>query len=242
MIPVRAQRRSKRPPIVVWVIALACTAVLARLAYMPDSRAAAVVVALGVTPARFLSGALQPDQLLSLVVSPFLHAGWIHLVGNMIYLLVFGPPVLDRLGTVRFFGLYMTAGVAGAVAHALANPTSTAPLVGASGAIAGVLGAHLILEPRAKITTVIPVVIFFEVAALPAAFVIGVWFVLQLASAMAPVAASAAPAAIAWYAHIGGFAAGLLYGVALLIGDPPAKHKRRPEGRRGSSSNSSKAA
>lgn len=241
MIPVRAQRRSTRPPIAVWMIALACIAVLVRLAYMPDPRAAAVVLALGVTPTRFLSAPLQPDRLLTLIASPFLHAGWIHLVGNMIYLVVFGPPVLDRLGTTRFVGLYMTAGIVGAIAHSLANPSSTAPLVGASGAIAGVLGAHLVLEPRARVTTVIPVVIFFEVAALPAAFVIGVWFALQLASAMAPVAASAAPAAIAWYAHIGGFAAGLLLGMVTLLTRPPAKRRRHPEGRRRSSTNSTAA-
>lgn len=217
----------------VWIVAILCVAALVRLATLPDARAAAIVAALGVTPSRLLASPLSPAQLLTLAVSPFLHAGWIHLAGNLLYLLVFGPAVHERLGTRGFVALYLAGGVAGAVAHSLAHPASTAPLVGASGAIAAVLGAHLLLEPRAKVTTLVPVLVFFEVAALPAAFVIALWFALQLASAVAPVADVALP--IAWYAHIGGFVLGLV-GASLFVTSNAArigsKHRRRPRGRR----------
>lgn len=207
MIPLRAERRARVTPFAVWLIVSVCALLLFRLAYLPDERASAVVVALGVVPARLVGNPLSLAQWVTTITSAFLHAGWLHLFGNMLYLLVFGPIVQERLGVPRFFGLYLASGLVGAVVHTLMLPESTVPMVGASGAIAGVLGAHLVLEPRSKITTLVPVVVFVELASLPAAFVIAVWFLLQLASAIAPVAAGAG-ASTAWFAHIGGFAAG----------------------------------
>lgn len=232
MIPVRAKRNASGDPYAVWAIALACTAVLVRLALLPDERAAAIVRALGVTPALLLASPWSPEQLVTLLSSTFLHAGWFHLAANVLYLIVFGPAVFDRLGARWFVLLYLLAGAVGALTHSLADPLSMAPLVGASGAIAGVLGAHLVLEPRAKVTTLVPVLFFFEVASLPAAFVIGLWFVLQLASAFAPVAAVSSSESIAWYAHLGGFAVGIVLATTLSLGKRAPRSKRRPVGRR----------
>lgn len=235
MIPIRAQRHSTRPPLAVWAIALACTGALVRLAWLPEARAASIVQALGVTPASLLALPPSPEAILTLVTAPFLHAGWLHLAGNLLFLVVFGPPVLDRMRTNKFVVLYLASGIVAALAHALAQPTSSTPLVGASGAIAGILGAHLVLEPRARVTTIVPVLVYFEVASLPAAFVIALWFLLQLASALAPVAATAQAASVAWFAHIGGFAFGMLF--AVLSGGTPSKRERRPAGRRSVNTN-----
>lgn len=210
MIPIRAQARVRTKPFVTWLLAITCAAVLARLAFMPSDRAERVVSELGVVPARLLGSPLAAGQWATLLTSAFLHAGWIHLAGNLLYLLVFGPTVEGRLGHLRFLGLYAAAGAAGALAHSIAHPTSTIALVGASGAIAGVLAAHLVLEPQSKITTAIPIVIFVELATLPAAFVIAFWVLLQLASAFAPVA-QGADFSVAWFAHLGGFALGIAY-------------------------------
>lgn len=218
MIPIRTERRPSGPFVAVWIIGLVCLAVLLRLAYMDDLRAAEIVTALAVVPARFLAAPTTPAQVATLVTSAFLHAGWIHLASNLLYLWVFGPTVESRLGWSRFAALYLACGVAGSLGHILMNPTSTIPLVGASGAIAGVLGAHLVLEPRSQITTVIPVIVFIEIASLPAAFVIAFWFALQLASALAPVT-NELTQQVAWFAHVGGFLTGAVLAMPLALSE-----------------------
>jgi len=212
VIPIRSETRPRGRSIIVWLAVAGCTAALVRLALMPDESATALIDALAVVPGRLLQRPFDPVQILTLVTSVFLHAGWFHLVSNMLYLLVFGPLVEVRLGWRSFAALYLGAGAVGALLHALVHPSSLTPLVGASGAIAGVLGAHLVLEPRSRITTVIPIVVFFELATLPAAFVIAVWFLMQVASAVAPVTAAAQQAPVAWFAHFGGFAVGAAVG------------------------------
>lgn len=214
MIPIRSETRGTGPAPLTWLLAAACAAVIVRLAFMPPERAEAVFTALALVPARLLATPFQASQLLTLVTSAFLHAGWIHLASNLLYLMVFGPLVESRIGWRNYLLLYLGAGCAGGLAHALTHPTSTVALVGASGAIAGVLGAHLVLAPRARITTVVPVVIFIEIASLPAAFVIALWFGLQVAWAFAPVAPGATGDSIAWFTHLGGFAFGVLFAAA----------------------------
>lgn len=140
MIPIRTERRLSGRPVVTWIIGLICSAAMVRLVLMPDDRAVAALEALGVVPARFLAAPLSPAQLVTLVTSAFLHAGWVHLGGNLLYLAVFGPTVEIRLGRLRYTLLYLVSGAAGALLHTLTHPTSTVPLVGASGAIAGILG------------------------------------------------------------------------------------------------------
>jgi len=210
VIPLRAQTHGTHHVVATWLLVLVCTGVLVRLATLPDSLAVQIMLQLAVVPARLLDAPLWSTQPLTLMTSCFLHAGWVHLASNMLFLAVFGPPVESRLGWRAFIGLFVASGVLGALAFVLVEPGSTAPMVGASGAIAGVLGAHLVLEPKARITTLIPAVVSLEIASLPAAFVIVLWFVTQVASNVAPVGAQSSQVSVAWMAHIAGFLAGLV--------------------------------
>ena len=149
----------------------------------------------------------QSNVYSTLITSMFLHGGIVHILGNMWYLWIFGNNVEDSLGHGRFFLFYLLAGVAGSFFHILSGPESRVPSLGASGAISGVLGAYLILYPRARILTLIIVIIFIEIIRLPALVLIGFWFFFQLLSGAASFAA-AGVGGVAWFAHIGGFLAG----------------------------------
>src|SRR5690606_39084262 len=146
-----------------------------------------VVTDLGVVPARFtgwteLTGRspLDPARFLPLVTSMFLHGGWLHALGNLWFLWIFGDNVEDRLGRAGFLAFYLAAGLGAGLVHALAHPASTVPTIGASGAIAGVLGAYLVFYPHARVTTLVPILVFFTFVELPALVVLGLWFLLQL--------------------------------------------------------------
>ena len=162
----------------------------------------------------------------SIALSMFLHGGWMHFLGNMLFLWVFGDNIEDELGHVRYLLFYLAAGYAAALAHAYANPASGLPAIGASGAIAGVLGAYLLLHPKAPIVTLIFLGFFITTARVPAIVYLPIWFVIQLFSGVASVGARTAAEAggVAWFAHIGGFVAGPLL-VFLLR---PRGGRRRP--------------
>ncbi|HKJ02151.1 MAG TPA: rhomboid family intramembrane serine protease [Longimicrobiales bacterium] len=151
----------------------------------------------------------------ALFTSMFLHGGWFHLVGNMWFLWVFGNNIEDAMGPGRFVIFYLVSGTLAALAHVLTDPTSTLPMVGASGAISGIMGAYLVLYPRARVHTLFFFLIFFRVIPLPAWVILGYWFVLQLLSS-----GSGAGAGVAYAAHVGGFLAGILL-VGLFV-------RRRP--------------
>ena len=142
--------------------------------------------------------------------SMFLHGGWIHLIGNMWYLWIFGDNVEDRLGHFRFLIFYIVCGIVANVGHYAFNATSGVPAIGASGAVAGVLGAYLISYPRARILTVVPLFLFIHFIELPALIVLGFWFILQFLNGAASVVMSTATGGVAWWAHIGGFIGGIL--------------------------------
>jgi membrane associated rhomboid family serine protease len=143
--------------------------------------------------------------------SMFLHGGWLHFLGNMLYLWVFGDNVEDRLGHFRYLFFYLICGLAAAFLHIFTNPGSSVPTLGASGAIAGVLGAYLILFPGARVLTLVPIFFFFQLVELPALIFLGFWFVMQFFSgALSLVAANGQMGGTAWWAHIGGFVAGML--------------------------------
>ena len=153
--------------------------------------------------------------LASALTSTFLHAGWLHLVGNLWYLWIFGDNVEDRLGHAGYLLFYLAAGAASGALHVLVNPLSPVPTIGASGAIAGVLGAYLVMFPRARVITLVPLFVFFKVMALPAVLVLGLWFVFQFFSgALALAYATGTSGGVAWWGHIGGFAFGALVGLA----------------------------
>jgi len=144
--------------------------------------------------------------LRSLITTQFVHGGVAHIVMNMLFLWVFGDNVEDVLGHARFLAFYLTCGVAGGLLHALTSPTSTVPAVGASGAISGVMAAYLVLFPRSRIVTAV-FFFFITLVEIPAVLLIGYWFVLQVISGLASLG-TAARGGTAWFAHIGGFAAG----------------------------------
>jgi membrane associated rhomboid family serine protease len=146
----------------------------------------------------------------------FLHGGWLHLILNMWTLWLFGPTIEDRLGHGRYLAFYLACGFAASVAHVMFNPTSIVPALGASGAIAGILGCYMRLFPLARVVVVVPILfipLFFEVYAY---VFIGLWFLLQLLGSMAELLQPSSSGGVAWWAHVGGFAAGLILGPLLV--------------------------
>jgi membrane associated rhomboid family serine protease len=172
------------------------------------------VFAYGLVPKRLVhwpGDPLDPARFLPLFTSMFWHGGWLHLIGNMLYLWIFGDNVEDRLGHLRFLVFYVVAGAAAGITHVVLSPTSNLPTVGASGAIAGVLGAYIVLFPRARVTTLIPIFVFITIREIPAILVLGFWFVLQLFVGVASVGATTdVTGGVAVFAHIGGFIAGMI--------------------------------
>ena len=150
----------------------------------------------------------------AILTSMFLHGGWSHLFGNMLYLWIFGDNVEDRLGHLGYLVFYIFCGWMATLAHAFSDPASPVPSIGASGAIAGVLGAYLVMFPRARVLTLVPIGMFMRVSELPALAVLGLWFVLQLFSGTLSLGAAghAAATGVAWWAHIGGFVVGMVLG------------------------------
>jgi len=152
---------------------------------------------------------VQPiHPVLTLFTSMFMHGGFLHLASNMLYLWIFGNNIEDKLGYVKFILFYIMCGVAAAYAHALTNPSSTTPMIGASGAVSGILGAYLLLFPRARVHTLIFLGFFIQVVRLPAVIVIGFWIVIQFINGMVT-AGSSSHGGVAWFAHIGGFLVGI---------------------------------
>jgi membrane associated rhomboid family serine protease len=165
---------------------------------------------------------------LSAITSQFVHGGWLHLLGNMLFLLIFGNNVEDRMGRLKFLLFYLVSGIVAAYGFALADPNSTEPLIGASGAIAGVLGAYLVIFPRARVWSLVPF-LFFIPLRLPAWLVLGFWFVLQWLYASGDAVSSAGD--VAYLAHVVGFVFGLLVGFLVRsTGPPPSRlvRRRRP--------------
>jgi membrane associated rhomboid family serine protease len=170
--------------------------------------------------------------------SMFIHGGWLHLVGNMIFLWVFGDNVEDAMGHARYAVFYVAVGLGATAAQVAANQNDLVPAVGASGAIAGVLGAYLVLYPRATVTAILPFFLLFWIPFhVPAVFLIGLWFVLQLMNGLAALTSTDvvnAGGGVAWFAHIGGFVAGVVLIKLFVLGRPvrPARHRTGWRGER----------
>jgi len=164
-----------------------------------------------VVPARLLGGGpLSLRELSTPVTAMFLHGGWMHMLGNMLYLYIFGDNVEDTLGHGRFLLFYLAAGAASFAVQVFFQPASAVPNLGASGAIAGVLGAYLLLFPRARVVTLLPLLVVFTVVEIPAVVFLGLWFLFQFVSGAVSLGrASASGGGVAWWAHIGGFVAGM---------------------------------
>ncbi|HIC93776.1 MAG TPA: rhomboid family intramembrane serine protease [Anaerolineae bacterium] len=211
MIPLRDDVPSERPPIVTYgIMGLNLLVFLWELSLGPALTRA--VRLLGVTPLALVSGWRDsPWVLITLLTSQFLHAGWVHFFGNMLYLWIFGDNVEDETGRGRFLVFYLICGVAASLAQVAMNPRSNLPLIGASGAIAGVLGAYLLLFPWARVLVAVPILFYLRIIAVPAVLVLSTWFVTQLFSGLAAITlASQVTGGVAWWAHVGGFLTGMI--------------------------------
>jgi len=162
-----------------------------------------------VIPFQLTTVGMTVDQLIRLTMAIFLHGGWFHVLSNMLYLWIFGDNVESRMGHIRYLVFYLLTGYIATITHVLYYPLSKTPLIGASGAIAGVLGAYLILYPRAKVLTLIFFFIFIQIVPVPAVIFLGFWFILQILSGVASLTDQAAQG-VAFWAHVGGFIAGIL--------------------------------
>jgi membrane associated rhomboid family serine protease len=212
MIPLKDDNPSRLVPYVTYAIIILCVVVFLWQFSLGPVRGQTAVYALGVIPAVLLGSTQLPADValvppwLSVVTSMFMHGGWMHLLGNMLYLWIFADNVEDSMGHVRFVIFYVVCGAAAVFAQALPDPTSEIPMIGASGAISGVLGAYLMLFPRARIHVLIPLGIVLQSAHVKAMWVLLFWFALQLVST---VFQGEEGAGVAFRAHIGGFVAGM---------------------------------
>ena len=218
MIPIRDDNPTKRFPLVTAALLVANVAAFAYEVSLSDAEFIAFVNTWAVTPADVAAAPFSPRVLITLMTAMFLHAGWLHLGGNMLYLWIFGNNVEDTLGRLKFLAFYLASGIAATCAHIVVSGPSEIPLLGASGAVAGVLGAYLLLFPKAHVMVVIPVFFIIELARVPAAFVIGFWFLLQVIQGIGAIS-PAASGGVAWWAHVGGFAAGLVLVLPAWLGN-----------------------
>ena len=175
---------------------------------LPPTQIGDFLLQFGLVPALLTHGGHAADYR-TVFTSMFLHGGWMHLIGNMLYLWIFGNNIEDAVGHARFVLFYLLCGVAAAVTQVVIEPDSTVPMIGASGAVSGVLGAYLLLYPRARITLLVPIWIFIRFIEVPAVLMLLFWFGLQLLSGLAVLKLNAS-GGVAFWAHVGGFAAGLL--------------------------------
>ncbi len=212
MFPIADDNPRLETPIVTWSIIAVCVLVFFWQLPLGTTGGEIAIYEYGMIPARLFGAAqLQPELAAvpawaTVFTSMFMHGGWLHIGFNMLFLWIFGDNVEDSMGHGRYFAFYLVCGVAAALAQAVVTPGSTVPMVGASGAISGVLGAYLLLHPHATVRTVVFLGIFVTMLHLPAMIVLGLWFLMQLASAA--FSTSGAPG-VAFWAHVGGFLAGI---------------------------------
>jgi membrane associated rhomboid family serine protease len=206
MIPIRDTIPSRTVPLVLWGIILLNALVFLYELSLPPERLEQLVNSLGLVPARLER---DPDAAWTLLTCMFLHGGWMHILGNMWFLYIFGDNVEDQMGSVRFLLFYLLCGLAAGLTHDLTNAGSSVPTIGASGAIAGVLGAYFLLFPRATVITLLLVgwPLLIEI---PAYVYLGIWFLTQLGHGTFALLHPSSYENVAWWAHLGGFAAGML--------------------------------
>ena len=220
MIPLRHTLERHAPPLVNRGLVTANVIVFVAQLFL-GRMTERIIQTFGYLPARLVDPSAfryAPWEVaITLVTSLFLHGGFVHLAGNMIYLWVFGGAIEDAIGHVRFFFFYVACGAVGSLAHTVVFPTSTIPSIGASGSIAGLLGAFLVLRPHARIVTLFPLVVYWAMAEIPAVVFLPVWFGMQFFNGFLSLEAARRVqevAGIAWWAHVGGFVFGALMAAA----------------------------
>ena len=210
MIPLHDDNPTKLTPVVTIATIAVCILVFLYQASLPVGPDNTFVFQYGAIPALLFGQADLPETVVlipayaTLITSMFLHGGWMHLIGNMLYLWIFGNNIEDVMGHAKYVVFYLTCGIVAALSHALTDPSSTIPMVGASGAISGVLGAYILLFPRARVLVLMPGLGATKVAA---GVVLGMWFVMQLLSGGMSIGSQGG--GVAFFAHIGGFLAGM---------------------------------
>jgi membrane associated rhomboid family serine protease len=213
MIPIRDTIRSRNYPIVnVTLIAINVAVFLLQPGNVSELQQFALTY--GLVPARYTVDSISQyfsfgQQVVSLFSFMFLHGGFWHLVGNMWFLYIFGDNVEDKLGPIRYLAFYLLCGWASALTHVFFNVHSQVPIIGASGAIAGVMGAYFILYPRSRVLTLIPIIIIPYFIEIPAFFFLAIWFAIQFFGAT--LSGTIGGGGIAWWAHVGGFVAGIIF-------------------------------
>jgi len=230
VIPLRDANPTRRTPIVTIGLVAACLVAFAwELGLQVSGGDAALesfIATWGVVPADVTSawatvGVLTMETA-TLITSQFLHGGWLHLLGNLLFLWIFANNIEDDLGRPAFLTFYLGGGVAAALTQIAIDPTSTVPMIGASGAIAAVLGGYIVLYPRARITSLVFLGFFYQLIDVPAVVVLGFWFVLQLIDGIASLGLSGTQGGVAVFAHIGGFIYGLVAARLLVL----LRHRR----------------
>ncbi|MGI3186802.1 rhomboid family intramembrane serine protease [Nioella aestuarii] len=206
MFPIRDHNPSDRTPFITW--ALIAINVVVFLSYFPGiGGQERLLMAFYMDWALVPAEASQGLELHTIITSMFLHGGWMHIIGNMLFLYIFGDNLEDQLGHLGYLLFYLASGVAAAFAQMAADPSSTVPMVGASGAIAGVMGGYLLLFPRARVDVALIIFVIIKVITVPAWLMLGLWFGLQLVNGAA---SEAAGGGVAYWAHAGGFVAGVV--------------------------------
>jgi len=214
MIPLRDLNPTRRVPIVtITLIALNALFFLYELYLQQLGQLDAAILQLALVPYDVAHG-FSAETVLDFLRAMFMHGGWMHLIGNMLYLWIFGDNIEDVLGSLGYVGYYLICGTAASLLQVVVQPNSTIPMLGASGAIAGVLGGYLILFPQARVVTLVPLGWYMRLSELPAIVVLGFWFVLQLLNGLFSFGV-AQMGGVAYFAHIGGFVAGLA--MALVV-------------------------
>jgi membrane associated rhomboid family serine protease len=229
MIPLRDINPTRRLPIV--TIALIATNFIVFIYELSlnDRALGDLILSAGVIPAQ-ATRSFGPAVTRDLITSMFLHGGWVHLLSNMLYLWIFGNNIEDVLGPLRFTAFYLLCGILASLAQVMVSANSHIPLIGASGAIAGVLGAYLVLFPQARIQSLVFVFYFVRFVEIPAVIVLGFWFFLQFFNGLASLSVPGI-GGVAYFAHIGGFVTGIaliyLFRIGQRPGPPPRRRSRR---------------
>ncbi len=233
MIPIRDRNPSNTfPYVTVGIIVVNVFMFLVELSL--ETKLDDFLINYGVVPRKIVDHVLMHDSLsltsfFPLFSSLFLHGGFVHLIGNMWYLWVFGDNIEDELGHFKYLCFYVLCGIIASLVHVCLNSNSEIPCIGASGAIAGVLGAYTIRFPYARVVTILPLLFIWQILELPAIVVLGFWFIIQFFNGAASIAASASAGGVAWWAHIGGFISGLciFYLLVRIFGERQRRRRIR---------------
>lgn len=213
MIPLKDDNPTNSTPIITYIIIGICVVVFLLEISSPNYSSGALFYSWGVIPASLVHNLQVPEEIYrvppmaTLITSMFMHGGFMHLIGNMLYMWIFADNIEDELGKTKFIIFYILSGIAAALTQVYMNTESTVPMIGASGAIGGVLGAYIVNHPRAKVLVLIPLGFFTQIIKVPAIFVLGIWFILQFVSSAF---SSSSGGGVAYGAHIGGFIFGAI--------------------------------